>query len=229
MIDVNYTVDLLKLKLYHDWIYSTHVYSEGQSTYHKGLTKNMIERYVDPLELKKDAKILDLGCGPGYFLDEMKLRGFTNVIGVTLSEPDIKLCESKGHTVKKYDFSFLPKKAGFHDESFDFIFVRHSLEHSPYPIFSLAEFNRVLKHGCKIYIEVPQPNCERGHEYNSNHYSILGHNQLNALLKRTGFSTDQFNNLDFDLNLEKEVDGKNVFKEKFYCILATKKMSLDIK
>jgi hypothetical protein len=86
-----------------------------------------------------------------------------------------------------------------------------------------------LKSGGKIYIEVPQPNCERNHEFNLNHYSILGNNQLNALLRRTGFQIDHFNNLDFDLTLEVEVDGKSSFKEKFYCIVATKKMALDIK
>lgn len=229
MIDTNNITDLLKLKLYHEWIYSTHIYSEGESRYHKDLTEQMVKTYVDPLNLDKDAKILDLGCGAGYFLDQMKLRGYTNCIGITLSDPDVKHCISKGHTIKKYDFSFLPKKDGFHDESVDFIFARHALEHSPYPIFSLIEFNRILKGGGKIYIEVPQPNCERNHEFNLNHYSILGHNQLNALLKRTGFQIDHFNNLDFDLKLEAEIDGKKEFKEKYYCIVATKKMALDIK
>ena len=51
------------------------------------------------------SRVLDLGCGPGYFLDEMKIRGYTNVTGVTLSPGDIKNCEDKGHIIKKYDLS----------------------------------------------------------------------------------------------------------------------------
>jgi SAM-dependent methyltransferase len=229
MIDINSTIDLLKIKLYNEWLYSAHIYAEGESQYHKELTSTVIKSYIDPLNLPTNAKILDLGCGPGYFLDEMKLKGYTDLIGVTLSEADVKLCESKGHTIKKYDLSFLPKRDGYIDESVDLIFLRHALEHSPYPIFSLIEYNRVLKQNGKIYIEVPAPDCERKHEFNLNHYSIFGHNQLAALLQRTGFSIDVFNNLDFDINIPNKEGSTTTIREKFYCIVATKKRSLDIK
>lgn len=229
LIDINQTLDLVKLKFYNEWLYTAHIYDEGDSQFHKDLTTNVVTTYVDPLNLAKDAIILDLGCGPGYFLDEMKTRGYTNVTGVTLSPGDIKLCESKGHTIKKYDLSFLPQKDGYYDESVDFIFLRHALEHSPYPIFSLMEYNRILKQNGKIYIEVPAPDCDRKHEFNLNHYSILGHNQLGALLQRTGFRIDAFNNLEFDLGIP-QPDGTVVkAREKYYCISATKDRPLDIK
>lgn len=229
MIDINATIDLLKIKLYNEWLYTAHIYPEGESQYHKDLTAQVVKTYIDPLNIATDAKILDLGCGPGYFLDEMKTRGYSNIIGVTLSEADIKLCEGKGHTIKKYDLSFLPRKDGYIDESVDLIFLRHALEHSPYPIFSLIEYNRVLKQGGKIYIEVPAPDCERKHEFNLNHYSIFGHTQLMALLQRTGFHIDVFNNLEFDINIPDKDDNKTTLREKFYCIVATKKRALDIK
>ena len=231
MIDINQTIDIVKLRFYNDWLYNNHIYDEGDSEFHKNLTTQVVQTYVDPLNLAKDAHILDLGCGPGYFLDEMKARDYTNVHGVTLSPGDIKICEDKGHTVKKYDLSFLPQKDGYYDESVDFIFIRHALEHSPYPIFSLMEYNRILKQGSKIYIEVPAPDCERKHEYNLNHYSILGHNQLAALLIRCGFNIDSFNNLEFELNVpDPEQPGEATrVKEKYYCIVATKARPLDIK
>ena len=170
MIDINNTLDLLKLKFYNEWLYTAHIYDEGPSPMHDSLTAQMIEKYIDPLNLPKNSKILDLGCGPGYFLDGMKERGYTDVTGVTLSPGDIKICEDKGHTIKMYDLSFLPQKDGYYDESVDFIFLRHALEHSPFPIISLIEYNRVLKQGAKIYIEVPAPDCDRKHEMNLNHY-----------------------------------------------------------
>jgi SAM-dependent methyltransferase len=230
LIDINQTLDLIKLKFYNEWIYTAHIYDEGDSQFHKELTKNVVSTYIDPLDLPKDAKILDLGCGPGYFLDEMKSRNYTNVTGVTLSPGDIKICEDKGHVISKYDLSFLPQKDGYYDESVDFIFLRHALEHSPYPIFSLMEYNRVLKQGAKIYIEVPAPDCDRRHEYNPNHYSILGQNQLAALLHRTGFKIDKFNNLEFDLGLPNSETGeKMTMREKYFCIVAVKDRPLDIK
>lgn len=229
MIDINQTVDIIKLRFYNDWLYNNHIYDEGDSQMHQSLTTQVTKKYFDPLELPKDATILDLGCGPGYFLDEIKSRGYTNYVGVTLSPGDIKLCEEKGHKIAKYDLSFIPQKDGYYDESVDFIFLRHALEHSPYPIFSLMEYNRLLKQGRKIYIEVPAPDCERKHEFNLNHYSIFGHTQLAALLQRCGFNVDEFNSLEFDIH-GKNPDGQDyTAREKFYCILATKVRPLDIK
>jgi len=231
LIDINQTLDLIKLKFYNEWLYTAHIYDEGDSKFHQQLTKQVVETYVDPLDLPKDAHILDLGSGPGYFLDEMKERGYTNTHGVTLSPGDIAICEGKGHSIKKYDLSFLPQKDGYYDESVDFIFLRHALEHSPYPIFSLMEYNRVLKQGSKIYIEVPAPDGDRKHEFNLNHYSILGHNQLAALLIRCGFNIDSFNNLEFELNVPNPENPEETAKvqEKYYCIVATKARPLDIK
>ena len=234
MIDINNTLDLIKLRFYNEYLYQCHLYDEGDSEMHKGLTEQVVQMYIDPLNLPKDAKILDLGCGPGYFLDEMKKREYTDVVGVTLSPGDIKACEDKGHTIKKYDLSFLPQADGYYDESVDFIFLRQALEHSPYPIFSLMEYNRLLKQGSKIYIEVPAPDCERKHEINPNHYSVLGPQMLAALLQRTGFDIDTFNDYQFDISIPTDINNPEeseriTMKEKYFCIVATKKRPLDIK
>lgn len=220
MIDAQNTIDLVKLRFYNEWLYNNHIYAEGESGYHKDLTSQFVTKYIDPLKLPKKANILDLGCGPGYFLDEMKSRKYKNVTGVTLSKEDIDLCQSKGHTIKQYDLSFIPET----DESVDLIWLRHALEHSPYPIISLMEYNRVLKQDGKIYIEVPAPDCDRKHEHNLNHYSILGQEQLGSLIQRTGFTIDSFDTISFNLN----INGVDV-TEKFYIIVATKTKSLDIK
>lgn len=231
MLDVNKLIDVLKIKLYQEYIYSNHLYDEGDSPLHKTITSEAIKSHVDKLNLPKNANILDLGCGPGYFLDEMKEKGYTNLRGVTISESDIKECRDKGHSVEQYDFSFLPQHKGYEDESVDFIFLRHALEHSPFPLFSLMEFNRLLKQNGKIYIEMPAPDCERKHEFNSNHYSVLGQTQLMALLERTGFKIDYFNLLQFDINVPKKENPDEQIKmqEKYYCIMATKQRPIDIK
>lgn len=234
MIDANQTIDIIKLRFYNEWLYNAHIYDEGDSALHANITKQIITQYIDPLNLSKDSVILDLGCGPGYFLDEMKQRGYTNLTGVTLSPGDVAICESKGHTIKKYDLSFIPQRDGYYDESVDFIFLRQALEHSPYPIFSLMEYNRLLKQGSKIYIEVPAPDCERKHEINPNHYSVLGPQMLAALLQRTGFDIDTFNDYQFDISIPTDINNPEeseriTMKEKYFCIVATKKRPLDIK
>lgn len=229
MIDINNTLDLVKLKFYNEYLYTNHIYDEGESGFHKELTKQVTEKYIDPLKIPKDIVILDLGCGPGYFLDEMKQRGYTNLTGVTLSPGDTELCVSKGHTVKAYDLSFLPQKDGYYDESVDFIFLRHALEHSPYPIISLMEYNRVLKQNGMIYIEVPAPECDRKHEYNLNHYSILGKDMLLALLQRSGFTVNTMDSIKFTLNIPVENNTYKEVTEHYYVIIATKTQPLDVK
>jgi SAM-dependent methyltransferase len=232
-IDTKQLFDPIKLMFYYEHIMNQHLYDEGPSQFHKQLTEQVIQTYIDPLELPKDAKILDMGCGVGYFLDAMRDRGYTDVTGICVTPEDIKTCEDNGHNIKQYDMSFLPQKDGYYDESVDFIFARQSLEHSPFPIFTLMEYNRVLKQGGKLYVELPAPDCERKHEYNPNHYSILGANQWAALFLRTGFDIEKFNNLDFDLNIPvKTEDGNEELKtvaERYYCIVITKARPMDIK
>lgn len=229
LLDVNQTIDLLKLKFYNEYLYTNHIYDEGDSEFHKVLTTRVVNDYVDKLKLPKDCKIIDVGCGPGYFLDEMKQRGYTDITGITLSPGDIELCTNKGHKIEQFDISFLPQTAGYYDESVDFIFCRHALEHSPYPIFTLMEYNRVLKQNSYIYIEVPQPDCERRHEYNLNHYSIFGHHQLFALLDRCGFKTLQTDTLHFKLNIP-DINGEyKEVEERYYAIIAQKDRPIDVK
>lgn len=229
MININETLDLIKLKFYNEWLY-THVYDEGPSAqFHGRLTKEVVKMYIDPLDLPKDNLILDMGCGPGYFLDEMKERGYTNLVGISLSENDIKTCTDNGHVVKKYDFSFLPQKDGYYDESVDFIFCRQSLEHSPYPIFTLMEYNRVLKPQSYMYIEVPAPDGVRRHEFNANHYSVLGSSQWHALLVRTGFKIVEFREMEYGIRLLENGEDVPEVPEKCYCFTVQKIAQLDIK
>jgi hypothetical protein len=64
-----------------------------------------------------------------------------------------------------------------------------------------------------------------------NHYSILGEQQLAALLERTGFTINRFDNFEFDLNAPNPNDPESPLemKEQYYCVLATKQRPLDIK
>jgi len=102
------------------------------------------------------------------------------------------------------------------------------LSKSPYPIFTLAEYNRILKQFGKLYIEVPAPENERMHERQPDNYSILTALQWAALFERTGFAVDRFNTIEFDLNYTEDDVPKTV-KEKYFCILLTKQRPLDLK
>lgn len=210
----------LKLKFYYDHVLSQ-VYSEGHSPFHKTITADVVKRFVDPLNLPKNARIIDLGCGPGYFLDEMKLREYTNTQGVTLNREDADLVRQNGHSVVQGDMNFLADL----DESVDLLFCRHSLEHSPFPYITLLEYNRVLKNNGHLYIEVPAPNCASGHEENRNHYSILDRTMWLQLLQRTGFDIQWF---DYTFPLE-YTDGRGKVEEHYYVFVCRRRRPVDVK
>lgn len=213
----------LKLKFYYDHVLST-VYAEGDSPFHDQITKDVVTRFIDPEEVNKDAKILDVGCGPGYFLDCMKERGYTNTLGITLSKEDIETCSKKGHKVSYSDMNFLSDK----DESVDMIFSRHSLEHSPFPYITLLEYNRVLKSMGLLYIEVPSPECDIRHEENRNHYSIMGRDMWLQLLFRTGFDTKWYD-YEFPVRFTDERADQGEKMERYYIFVCRRRRSVDIK
>ena len=213
--------DSVKFKLYYDFIL-TQVYADPESDYNKITTQEIYDLMIKPLKLKKSAKILDVGCGPGYFLDIMKENKYKNVVGTAGTDIDIDICEKKNHTVRKEDISFLSDD----DESLDFIFCRQVLEHSVFPYITLLEYNRVLKQDAQIYIETPAPYNERNHESNLNHYSVLTDKMLMNLLVRAGFDLVVSNNLE---STAKDKKTGQEFSEISYGIIATKKRSIDVK
>ena len=100
--DINNTLDLIKLKFYNEWLYTAHIYDEGDSPFHKDLTSQIVTQYIDPLELDKEAHILDLGCGPGYFLDEMKEQNGGEVVFVATTIGDYEVMSANMQELKRY-------------------------------------------------------------------------------------------------------------------------------
>ncbi len=206
---------LQKLEMFLKLIESQ-VYSEPEEgNFHTRLTEELVPKIVDPLQIPKDAMILDVGCGYGAFMNLMRLRGYTNVTGLTLSKEDVEACRRHGLHVLQMDLSFLD----YADGSVDFIWCRHALEHSPFPYFTLLEYQRVLKEGGRLYVEVPAPDNDRLHEYNANHYSILGITMWKALFQRSGFVPLLLTDWKFNLN---QPGQAKPFREHYYVCLLQK-------
>ena len=177
-------MDYKKFQEYEQRALST-VYEEGQDSFHNEIIPALAQKYLAQLQVEPNATILDIGCGPGQFLQTAKHLGYTNATGVTLSPEDLQACQEQNFATLSADMSDLPVA----DATVDFVWCRHALEHSPYPLFTLFEFARVLKPRGLIYVEVPAPDNERVMlgEYNPNHYSILGENMWTALFMKAGF------------------------------------------
>ena len=200
------------------------IHHEPESpNFHNVLIDRFTEEFFVPLDIPKDARILDIGCGSGYWLEKIRALEYTNATGITYDDTDISICDRKGLVTFKSDFSFVDMPS----RSVDFIWCRQTIEHSPFPLFTLMEFNRLLKKGALAYIEVPAPDTDRKHEENENHYSILGEKMWTQLFMRTGFDAE-WTKL-FEAEVTQQLASINVLqKEKFFHYLLKKRFDLDI-
>ena len=162
------------------------VYSEPDSKMHEELINQIIPSlFTRPDKPNKGDKVVDLGCGPGIVLDKLVEQGLDkkDLIGVTMGEDDLQRTKDKGYECYNYDMTFTE----FEDNSFDYGIVRHCLEHSTWPYLTLMEFNRIMKMGGRMYIEMPAPGGDRRLEHWQNHYSVMNQIQWGSLMVRAGF------------------------------------------
>lgn len=125
------------------------------------------------------ASVLDVGCGEGFCQELFMQYDVGRYIGVSLGE-DCHVAWANKRNVLSMDFNFL----SFDDESFDLVFSRHSLEHSPFPLLTLMEWHRVAKH----WLCLIMPNPKTATYFGRNHYYVVGHpSQIRWMLRRAGW------------------------------------------
>ena len=123
--------------------------------------------------------VLDVGCGATGFVAPMfAAHGITEYAGVSVRE-DAEVAKKVGLKMYDADFTFLDM---IPDKSYDIVFSRHSLEHSPIPILSLFEWTRISKK----YIWLILPNPDYWGWAGRNHYSVMNEKQAVFLLERVG-------------------------------------------
>jgi len=123
--------------------------------YRYSLVKN---RLLDWINVEEGARILDLGCGSGWFIRDMqyKLKGKRNIkyFALDASTVNLNYLENKRleNTIGILGFAEnLPFPSGY----FDAIVCSDALEHLFNPKEALKEMERVLKPGGQLLISTP--------------------------------------------------------------------------
>lgn len=100
---------------------------------------------------KRQGRLLDVGCGPGLFLDEAKKKGW-DVQGLDLSGWAAEY--AKDHFGVQVTTGTL-LDAHFPDRSFDVIVMNDVIEHVENPKAVLSEIRRILKNDGVLYLSTP--------------------------------------------------------------------------
>jgi ubiquinone/menaquinone biosynthesis C-methylase UbiE len=89
-------------------------------------------------KFRKNVRILDTGCGNGYFLNQMKKRGFRELVGVDIAN----YLRDKTH--KHYVADINVERLPLPDQSFDVVTANQTLENLE-NYFILQEVKMVFK------------------------------------------------------------------------------------
>lgn len=150
------------------------IYEQPPDEWHTKMATEVINKWIPKFD-DVITNVLDVGCGQGFCQSIFELFSI-EYEGVTLGK-DAHAARDK--IIYEKDFTFLP----YSDETFDLIFSRHSLEHSPMPLLTLMEWYRVSnKYLCLI---IPKPDYCGFHM--QNHYSVMYLDQIKFLLNRAGW------------------------------------------
>jgi SAM-dependent methyltransferase len=137
------------------------------------------------------ANTLEVGCGDGALLCELRRRGFGGALsGVEIIQAAVEIARSRAEieSVELYDGEHLP--AG--DGAYELGVVSHVLEHVPDPAALLAEVARVCH---TVLVEVPleanwsaRRASKRAHATEVGHVQRLDRGAIRAIVARAGLA-----------------------------------------
>ncbi len=104
-----------------------------------------------PLPWRGEGKVLDVGCGAGGNLKTLQDQGW-EPHGIEISE--VAAAHARELVTGNIHTGTL-ESAPFSPQSFDLVFMSHSLEHLPSPVDALRRVHRLLKDDGLLVVSVP--------------------------------------------------------------------------
>lgn len=163
---------------------------KGYNSFYKFYKKN----YMRHIPKYKNASVLVLSCGPGYFMNLLKQEGYTDVFGIDSDPEKIKYAMEKGLNCEVDGaFSFLEKN----ENSFDAIIAEQEINHlTKEEIIQFLELckTNLREGGTLIVHSLNSANPITGPEslgQNFDHYNTFTEYSLRQVLKYTNFEDIQ--------------------------------------
>lgn len=141
---------------------------------------------------KPHGKILDLGCGNGDFLLEMKYLGW-DVTGIEVDDTAAEEGRKAGLNIT----TGILNPSTFKENTFDVIYTNNVIEHLPNPVEVVTTCYRILKPGGTLIIKTCNNESFAHSIFKGNyrgleiprHYFIYSPSSLKILAERSGFMT----------------------------------------
>lgn len=188
-----------------------HYKGYGRNDYLSPITIKRYHEILDSFEpYRKTNKLIDVGCGIGYFLEFAKKRGW-EVYGTEFTNEAIQICSEKGIKMKKGILdpeNYLP-------EEFDIITSFEVIEHINNPIQELNSFHKLLRKGGLVYATTPNFNSLLRYRLKSDyniicypeHLSYYTPNTLKKVFTSVGFKTKKIQSDGISLTRLKTSNG----------------------
>lgn len=189
----------------------SHIYNDKYAAWHKSnhnnaglITQSKVVSFRKQLrnlyrveESFKGRKILDIGTGNGYLLDEAKQMGF-DCYGLDISAYSVDIASKKFpnriHLGSIFDGSY-------DDSFFDVVTMTDLIEHVPCPINLFEQVNRILKPGGYLFIITPNYDSitrrilgKNWFQYKYEHVLYFNRRSLDFLLNKYNFEMKIFDN-----------------------------------
>lgn len=131
-----------------------HTYAYGGQATLSPATATSYQNLLNEFEAyRKEGRILDVGCGRGWFLQEAQKRGW-EVYGTEYSSVAIELCRKKGIHMKEG----VLEKSMFEEGYFDVVTCFEVIEHINNPHEDLPVMAHFLRKGGLFYCTTPNFN-----------------------------------------------------------------------
>lgn len=201
-----------------------HYEGYSREDYLSPITVKRYHELLDEFEAyRKTGRILDVGCGVGYFLEEAKKRGW-EVHGTEYTDKAIAICKAKGINMQQGKLN----PALYQKEMFDIVTSFEVLEHINNPQEEMQNIRKLLRPGGLFYLTTPNFNAMERYllkeKYNviqypehlsyytkkTLHYLLAGNGFKKKKLQATGFSITRIRT---SLGKQEGYTGANVSDE----------------
>ena len=131
-------------------------FKEHTKTYISDCFSGKFDEKCFPSDIK-NKKVLDLGCGPGFWIEQISKKNPNKIIASDLTSHALELAAKRCKFLSIDNVEFIQANAEelpFCDNEFDFINCQGVIHHTPNTSNAIAEISRCLKPGGTFSISV---------------------------------------------------------------------------